>query len=642
MDIASAFRQLGQSLTESKEPLSLLNQELNRILGWPFKVGTGSAIDSDGNRSEQFGSIIYAGTSPDDGFEAPVLVSADSLAAVLDLCSELDLESFRNSYQRIVNAKRLKKTPPTQIPGYEHTTTTLGILLAQRSNVSLEELAGELTQLNEKTPSAFWPDLVAVQEIGVINYAAQLPGDEIMGDFLPPAQNAVKGRSAPPVYVLLLMHPTGEYTFNKACAFLLAHLAIFSPGANLPKWNDVLTGTPSEAITVCGYQYNLGGELAAVPRQFYNDRYLPQLPLRIEGGKSDLLGLVQFLPWQDGGVILLTGKFPLEGLLVFGGKDALKGQLIKRPGELQMSYVLPITEKDFRDMLGRFQNQSNMRIRAQTPSWVMQKFADEGSTSPVIARLFMGVLRLREMVFHSKAERDRFDEPYELVRSALWNTRSIAKEIGRIWDDHARKVTEGEVARVQGRSIRVDVNVDGDLKKEVEAFLNSAVRTLKHAMQQLTMTMGVDIGFLFKKESTFLSQLTALDGSDPLLAAYLRETRLWSERLINARNAIEHEGWTLPRVKYSQEGDHVRVTEPEIAGQAMSSFATDILDRLCCFIEEITAHCLQRKMPHGVTITEIPLTSRVQEAPERFRVTPFPGGLPVWKLTNNDSPFDQT
>jgi len=46
-----------------------------------------------------------------------------------------------------------------------------------------------------------------------------------------------------------------------------------------------------------------------------------------------------------------------------------------------------------------------------------------------------------------------------------------------------------------------------------------------------------------------------------------------------------------------------------------------MVDRLACFIEEVTAHCLQRRMPQDITITQIPLSQRAVEAPERFQVT---------------------
>jgi hypothetical protein len=65
------------------------------------------------------------------------------------------------------------------------------------------------------------------------------------------------------------------YTFNRMCSFLLAHLMIFSPGAKLHNWAEVLDGVPKQCMTLTGYQYNVSGHLMPVPRQYYNDRYIP-------------------------------------------------------------------------------------------------------------------------------------------------------------------------------------------------------------------------------------------------------------------------------------------------------------------------------------------------------------------------------
>ena len=65
---------------------------------------------------------------------------------------------------------------------------------------------------------------------------------------------------------------------------------------------------------------------------------------------------------------------------------------------------------------------------------------------------------------------------------------------------------------------------------------------------------GVNLGFLFQKQAHFEAGLVTLETIDPRLAAYLRQARTWSERLLAARNAEEHEGWTLPQVTYSAGG----------------------------------------------------------------------------------------
>lgn len=156
----------------------------------------------------------------------------------------------------------------------------------------------------------------------------------------------------------------------------------------------MVQGLPNHGVALTGYQSNLRGQLVRVPRQFYNDRYLAPRPFLIEDGRGNVLATVQFLPWQDGGVILLRGKFPIEMLMVFLGTAAKGSGFVRRPGA-QISYAMPITEADFRRMLERLHRQSNMVVRPEDANWVVKKFADEGSSSPFMARLLIGILRLR-------------------------------------------------------------------------------------------------------------------------------------------------------------------------------------------------------------------------------------------------------
>ena len=82
--------------------------------------------------------------------------------------------------------------------------------------------------------------------------------------------------------------------------------------------------------------------------------------------------------------------------------------------------------------------------------------------------------------------------------------------------------------------------------------------------------------------------------------------------------------------------------EPFISGQPASEFVRFILDRLACFVEELTAHCLQKQMPMGITITEIACAHRVAEAPERFKPTLAHGGMPPWTIVYHHSSFEET
>jgi hypothetical protein len=257
--------------------------------------------------------------------------------------------------------------------------------------------------------------------------------------------------------------------------------------------------------------------------------------------------------------------------------------------------------------------------------------------------LHLGILRLRDTACFDTSARNNFDERYEVVLSALFTTRTAAREYLRIWEDHCRRVSWGEIARLQGSTIEIDDSIDAALRREVETFLNGAVRALKEGMQKLVSHLQVDIGFLFQKQAPFEKGVAALRQTDRPLADYLRETRVtWSERLLDCRNDIEHSGWTLPRVRYTATGGSINVVEPLISGQLATTFIKFMLDRLYCFVEEIAVHCLQRLLPTGMTVTEIPFARRVVEAPERFGLTLANGGMPPWRLEYHSSSLDET
>ena len=639
--ISKVVHDAGQKLAVSTGSLAgALNQTLNQLLTWPFRITKGFARDAEGQKTDIFGTVIYTNSQSQPTLE-PSNFDADNVACVIDVDESLDIEKLRAAYERIACAKRLKKTLSPNVLGVPLTTVTLGIIFARDAVVPIESLAEELDCLNRQHPDREWTDMVVVLSKGIINYAVQFPGENVIGDFLPPAEGA-SARYSPPIYVIIVVRPTGRFTFNKMCSFLMAHLMIFFPGANLPNWNRILEGTQKEAIAVTGYQYNLSGKLMPVPRQFYNDRYIPPRPFLIEDQQGNLLSTIQFLPWQDGGVVLLKGKLPLDGLLIFLGKNVLKqGRIVNRT-DSQISYVLPITHADFLQMLQSIQRQSNMVVKLDPSKFVFQKIMNEGSRSPFIARLYLGILRLRDVVFPDYAKRDIFDKPYEPVMEALLNTRSASQEIAQLVADHFSKLAKGEVGQLRGHTIYIEKPIDKELRKEVETFLNSAVRALKQGMQEVTKALGKDIGFLFNKQSPFEDGIRILEKDDRHLATYLTETRKWSKRLINSRNAIEHEGWILPNIKYTEVSGIICADEPKISGQKVSDFVKFIMDRIICFVEEVTAHCLAARMPAGITVTEIPLCQRESDMPLRFQVTLNNGGMLIWNIAYHKSSFEET
>jgi len=603
------------------------------FVGPAFTVSRSAIEAQDGTRSATFGAVVHRGQARSG------VVRADDAAAAVCVVETLDVEKLRAGYAELVHAKQLQKTPVPN--GERRSNRTLTILLARRVALPLETLALELEQLHATTPDPAWPDMVAVTDTGTIQYAIQWPGEGLSGDFLPPAEGAL-ANFVPPMYVVLVLRPSSDRTLNRMLAFLVAHLWFFAPDVTLPRWDGMLEGVSKSAVVVTGYQYNHAGALVPVPPEMYNERYIAPPPLRIEDDRGDVLSTVELIPWQDGGVIRMQGKLPLEALLLFfSGQTTKRVGRVKRPGA-EISFVLPITPAGFDDMLLRFQQQSNMVVRAPDVDWVIQKAADEGSQSPFMARLLIGILRLRDAVYPDPADRATFDKRYDVATSALFTARAAKEDVQRLWTEHARKVVSGEVARVDGRTVRIDESIERELRQQVETFLNASVRALKQGMQELGTALGVDIAFLFKKQATFDKDVAAMERTDAPLAAYLRETRAaWSETLVQRRNAVEHEGWVLPSPRYRNTIAFVEALEPEIDGGPASAFVSFMFDRLTCFVEEFAAYCLQRLLTPDITITEIARADRVEVMPERFSITLANGGLPRWAITYHTTTFDE-
>lgn len=616
---------------------SALNAALNCFLGNRFTAGCGHIVDLAGATSGQFTSIIHT----NQGVDEPIAAPSDTVAAVIDVHFELTLENLRESYGRIAAVKSLVKTP---VPKDEtRTNVTLGVIWAARTTNPLETIIDEIARLNENIPSTCWTDMIVVGA-AIINYAVQFPSESLSGDFLPPAEGATVA-SAPAVYVVAVMRPTDEFTFNKLLGYLLGHLGVFSPADVMarPNFTEVLAGTPASAVTLFGYQYNLRGDLVPVPRQFYNDRYLSPRPFLIETKEGEVLAAIQYLQWADGAAILLHGKLPLEGLLVFFGAKVADRSRVVRLTNGQISYVLPVTLVDFGEWLQRIQRQSNMRVRQEPSRFDVQKLADEGASSPYMARIFIGVLHLRDQIYVDPAKRNSFDAPYDYVTLALSTTRESAKKLAALWKNHQEKVASGEITKIDaGGNIRIQESVDKDLRSEVETFLNAATRCLKTGMQNIANELGVNIGFLFKQKVAFERGIVELRATDADLALYLEQTRAWSEPMLKSRIDLEHGTWVLPRTNYAATNGAVKASEPTVAGRPVSKFVDFTFDRLCCFVEEFSSHCLRRKMPRGVALAEIPLAERTAEVPERFRITLAVGGQPAWRIAFHQSRFENT
>jgi hypothetical protein len=612
----------------------LLNAFLTSHLPWPYRASRGRVFDSNGAVSGELGSLVY--TAP----TALEKVPSDTVACAIDTYGVLDIATLRNSYEKISQTKRLAKSPFPETKTKALADTTMGVIFAVDSTVPLETIGEELERLNKDRSYRYWVDAVVVLSKGTVTYAAQFPFQPL-GDFLPPAQGA---STLVAMYVHIFARSHSAFSLNRMCSLLFPYLHFFLPEIPLPPYQELLAGSPKTGMPIAPYQSNLKGEMMPVPLELRFDRFFAfPLSFRVETDKKELMAKVQYLPWQDGGVVRMTGKLPIEGLLVFGGKEALKQSII-RQGEEQISGVIALSKAQFMEMANRFARQSNLIVKPdERPKWVVEKGGDEGTASPFIARLHLGILHLRDQALSDPKQRDDFDKAFQGVITGLQTIRDTAKAIVTLYTTHSQRVASGAIARVSGGHLFLDENIDPELRKQTEVVISTAGRVVKDRMQEVLRVLKVDIGFFYKKPTTFATGLEKLKKTDVALADYLEKTRTnWSERLKECRDALEHRGWVLPKVRHHADSGSPCAVEPTVDGEPVTVFVDNAVDRVLCFVEEMCIHCLQARLPSGISVSEIPIAERNPAIVERFKLALVGGGMPIWAITYHHSRFEQS
>ena len=149
--IADSEELLHVTAREGKSVAEALNKILSSHLGWPYRVRAGSATDVDGLSTEEFPTLIYTADETEVP-PKPVSISAESLAGVIEIIQSLDLAALRAAYEKIAIAKSLRKT---KAPPSPYLNSTLGIIFALESTLSLEEVGLRLGRTQQSTSVAF-------------------------------------------------------------------------------------------------------------------------------------------------------------------------------------------------------------------------------------------------------------------------------------------------------------------------------------------------------------------------------------------------------------------------------------------------------------------------------------------------------
>lgn len=241
-----------------------------------------------------------------------------------------------------------------------------------------------------------------------------------------------------------------------------------------------------------------------------------------------------------------------------------------------------------------------------------QKIADEGTSSPFIARMMLGVNEFgRKTIEYLHLENgdeaiQQFFAVYQPIYNNLSAARTAAKALSSEVSTHIVKTERGENILESHNSFQVTETVHDTIRDNFHKVLVQLVIATK-AAQRIPALFGLDIGFLFQKDSGFDSGITRLrkDGHI-LLADYLIEVRrLWSQDLLARRAAHEHEGWNLANGTYSRTTrGNVTFLVPIVDGLPAPMYAARMANNVISFIENLAVYTFQTALYH----TQFPWT----------------------------------
>ena len=262
----------------------------------------------------------------------------------------------------------------------------------------------------------------------------------------------------------------------------------------------------------------------------------------------------------------------------------------------------------------------------------IKKVSDHGTANPIVARLSM---QTHELIQFCSIEKELKNKVFELyhdrIQPRVLTCDEIAQEISSEILAIAEELNEkGFDTQSHGRIIEVPHLIR--LEPRVEQYLYS----YKSALRELSAIFNYffDTNFNEARFDKILKWSESYFGEENELSRLLKEDhRLWIQKVVAMRNAIEHPGGysgylhihnfeLLPE----DHSEYPKVIEPtwHLNDEPAVSIAKDLLtntDNLLTFCEDMLVVCMVNKgTPSMLRIVEIPESERNNSAPIRLRM----------------------
>lgn len=256
----------------------------------------------------------------------------------------------------------------------------------------------------------------------------------------------------------------------------------------------------------------------------------------------------------------------------------------------------------------------------------VRKISDVGTSEPWSARMWLGILEIRNHVFENgnsgpNKRKEEFDKVYTPLLNNLSDAFTNLTEIENLIVSHEKDVKEGKVLSVSGNQYTVEKPIDQKIKILFRGFINALTTALK-STQYICKAINdkFDVGFLFTSDQNFEKCIKKIEKNKGPLLDHLEMMKnfrhLSNEIVTMTRNPIEHPmgNFSLPDIEYDFENLQIKnnfYTQNKLRRYWENSW------RFCELIL-VAAFETQIKKPWGIVY--IPKDQREPSIPIKYKV----------------------
>ncbi len=261
---------------------------------------------------------------------------------------------------------------------------------------------------------------------------------------------------------------------------------------------------------------------------------------------------------------------------------------------------------------------------------VVRKVSDVGTSEPWSARMWFGILQIRDHALKAGGRRGHpeceeksraFDKIYRPLLDNLGDAYKTLTNLEKLIIQHEKDLLDNKVLRIDENQHSIEHPIDQEVKILFRAFVNSLATALKQTQHVCKfIDESFDLGFLFatndinfsKKVSTIEKQNGDFFGLLPMIKSF---RPLSNEIIVFNRNPIEHpnDGFVLPDIEYDFEQKKI---SSDFYSQKKLQCYWENTWRFC-EIMVVNAFALKIKYPWG--IVEIPQKERDPDMPIKYK-----------------------